>query len=301
VAELKQYLSSNGDDTKTKSLLEDLEGQVSQALSRVDWFKKWGRHYLPSLMGAHLFQQCNNFKDPGVQNYGGEIFTKIRDQADDIFLKLPPPEPSLLPPPPPKSSPAAASYVPAAAVDMSRYYDSGGVCFGGKSLMTLHDGTQKLVETVKKGDHVKTQNGWSTVKCVVKSHVTNNMALLVSLPCGLTITPWHPIMSEKGEWIFPSELSKPKFVPCTEVYNFALDSEHTVFVNGVLCVTLGHHETNGKAPHAYFGSSLVIENLMKFPGWDEGLVDVYPDSIVRSEKTGMICGLVASKFQLCCS
>ena len=31
---------------------------------------KWGKHYLQSLQRAHELQQCNNFKDPGVQFYG---------------------------------------------------------------------------------------------------------------------------------------------------------------------------------------------------------------------------------------
>merc|ERR1712232_1163471 len=66
-------------------LLEDVEGQVTESLSREDWYTKWGQHYLPSLMFAHLTQQCNNFKDAGVQAYGGALFQTTRDQADDIF------------------------------------------------------------------------------------------------------------------------------------------------------------------------------------------------------------------------
>jgi hypothetical protein len=54
------------------ALLEDLNGQVTEAISRADYFRKWGRHYLPSLTRAHLLQYCNNFKDPGVQVYGGK-------------------------------------------------------------------------------------------------------------------------------------------------------------------------------------------------------------------------------------
>merc|ERR1712230_218358 len=72
------------------ALLEDLEGQVTEALSRQDWYMRWGRHYLPSLARAHLLQQCNNFKDPGVQIYGGDIFAKVRDDADELFVSLPP-------------------------------------------------------------------------------------------------------------------------------------------------------------------------------------------------------------------
>jgi len=44
-------------------------------------------------MRAHLIQQCNTFKYPGVQHYGKEIFQGIRDVADKTFCNLPPPKP----------------------------------------------------------------------------------------------------------------------------------------------------------------------------------------------------------------
>lgn len=39
--------------------------------------------------------QANNFKDPGVQIYGGKLFQSLRDTADAVFLKLPPPKPTI--------------------------------------------------------------------------------------------------------------------------------------------------------------------------------------------------------------
>lgn len=36
-------------DEFVKDLLIDLTGQVQEAISREDWFKKWGVHFLPSL------------------------------------------------------------------------------------------------------------------------------------------------------------------------------------------------------------------------------------------------------------
>jgi len=119
-ATVKRIQSVESQDTYVADLLKDVEGQVAEACSKQEWFKKWGRHYLPSLMGAHLFQQCNNFKDPGVQHYGGELFMKLRDQIDDIFLALPPPKPSR----------AATDYgsggAAAAPVNMAGYYNAGG-------------------------------------------------------------------------------------------------------------------------------------------------------------------------------
>jgi hypothetical protein len=78
-----------------KALLEDSTGQTSEALSRHDWWKKWGRHYLPSIAFAHKLQQCNNFKDPGVQEYGGVLFNDLRDQADEVFSTLSAPKPTV--------------------------------------------------------------------------------------------------------------------------------------------------------------------------------------------------------------
>eukprot|EP00443_Scrippsiella_acuminata_P050905 CAMPEP_0115559086 /NCGR_PEP_ID=MMETSP0271-20121206/99780_1 /TAXON_ID=71861 /ORGANISM="Scrippsiella trochoidea, Strain CCMP3099" /LENGTH=561 /DNA_ID=CAMNT_0002993137 /DNA_START=90 /DNA_END=1771 /DNA_ORIENTATION=+ len=53
------------DDPQVQALLEDVTGQCTEALSRLDYWVKWGRHYIPSVISAHKMEQCNNFKDPG--------------------------------------------------------------------------------------------------------------------------------------------------------------------------------------------------------------------------------------------
>ena len=56
-------------------------------------YRKWGKYYLPSLARAHFIQECNNFKDPGVQVFStSKLREKAIDNADDAFLRLPPPE-----------------------------------------------------------------------------------------------------------------------------------------------------------------------------------------------------------------
>jgi len=117
---VKRLQSIESQDPYVLDLLKDVEGQVAEACSKQEWFKKWGRHYLPSLLGAHLFQQCNNFKDPGVQHYGGELFMQLRDQIDDIFLALPPPKPSRT------EYDYGGGGAAAAPVNMAGYYNAGG-------------------------------------------------------------------------------------------------------------------------------------------------------------------------------
>eukprot|EP00490_Sorites_sp_Unknown_P010266 CAMPEP_0114690536 /NCGR_PEP_ID=MMETSP0191-20121206/65822_1 /TAXON_ID=126664 /ORGANISM="Sorites sp." /LENGTH=231 /DNA_ID=CAMNT_0001980609 /DNA_START=25 /DNA_END=717 /DNA_ORIENTATION=- len=80
-------------DEFLQHVLQDLQGEATDAVNP-QAFQKWGRHYLPSLMFAHRRQMCNNFKDPGVQHYGGEMFQTLRDEADEKFNLLPPPQPS---------------------------------------------------------------------------------------------------------------------------------------------------------------------------------------------------------------
>ena len=38
----------------------------------------------------------NNFRDPAVQHFGGQMFNDFADKADDIYNNLDPPVPSRL-------------------------------------------------------------------------------------------------------------------------------------------------------------------------------------------------------------
>jgi len=92
IQELRQ--SGVAEDAFVQALMEDAAGQAQEAVSRADWYRKWGSHFMPSVIFAHKMQQCNNFKDPGVQGYGGKLFREILEAADNKFNSLPPPKPS---------------------------------------------------------------------------------------------------------------------------------------------------------------------------------------------------------------
>lgn len=70
---------------------KDIYQQILPILYTSELFDKWGEHYIRSIRSAHTLQRCINFKDDGVQIYGGYQFRKYRDQIDDIFCALNPP------------------------------------------------------------------------------------------------------------------------------------------------------------------------------------------------------------------
>jgi len=283
---IKEIPASN--DKRLLTLLDDVTGQVKEAFSKKDFYKKWGLHYLPSLMRAHLLQQCNNFKDPGIQNYGGELFRRVRDEADDIFCKLPPPKPSIQKPPP--SSVRSNVTRVSAPVSMSYYNSPSNPCFDGDCQVFMADGSQKKVKFVEKGDRVMTPNkNPAEVLCVVKTICRDQKAELVELQGGLLVTPYHPVRID-GKWNFPRDLGKVTERSCASVYSFVLKDGHVMVINGVECVTLGHEFQDEVVQHNYFGSKRVIEDLQKSHGWSLGLVQFNSGCLVRDVKTGLVCG-----------
>eukprot|EP00494_Astrolonche_serrata_P006186 UN06203 len=224
-------------DQRFLDFIKDISGQAVEAFSKKEYYDKWGKHYLPSLSRAHLLQQCNNFKDPGVQHYGGKVFEKIRDQADKIFLSLPAPKP--------KVSPVFAQYGGRGAsqqkksykpVSMSSYYSRSAPCFEGFNTVKMANGSNKLVKDVERGDFVWTKTGKSVVRCVIKTNMPTGKCDLVRLPKSeLLLTPWHPVRI-KGIWKFPADISCITTQKCDAVYSFVLDSHHVMNINNVECV-----------------------------------------------------------------
>lgn len=155
------------DKEYVKELLRDItstveaEGQVTKAFSKGDWFDKWDKHYVRSLLRAHQMQQCHNFKDCGVQSYGGNYFREFQDKTEEIFGALPAPKPSakivkedkLL------YSPAKSAPVHYEPVNMRNYIDMNVGCFDDEGLLMLSNGQLKRVKDLVKGDEIVNSDG----------------------------------------------------------------------------------------------------------------------------------------------
>ena len=282
--------SSVKDHKYIVDLIKDTDGQVTKAFSRKDWYDRWGKHYIPSLVRTHVLEQCNNFKDPGIQHFGGELFKKIRDKADDIFCNLSPPKPSIVQ----NSYRSSSSATRSAPTSMSQYSQPSGPCFDGNCLVSMYNGSEKKIVDLRKGDEVVTPNGKKAViKCIVKTNTKNNMEVLVSLDKGLKATKWHPIRIN-NKWMFPHELGQGVVMKCPAVFSFVLDTEdeHVMVINNIECIALGHNINDPVAQHSYFGTDAVINDLQQMSGWDVGLIELKPGCMVRDNTTGRVCKLV---------
>ena len=284
-----------------QDLLMDLEGQVKEALNftddgiRKDYYSKWGRHYLYSLVDAYKSELCNNFKDKGIQNFTGELFETIRDKVDSIYNDLPAPKPDIvhrsqgyrgggggrvsatrsLPPP----------------MTMQTYNTSSNPCCAHGSKIKLSDNSYKNVEDIVKGEKVKTidNNGKiniSEIECIVKSKCDNNLELLVEID-NLKITPYHPI-KYNNEWRFPTSIGFSSIIECPYVYSFVIKNRNSVFIDNIEFATLGHFYKGLVIEHGYFGTNKVIDDLKNYKTYNNGYVLLNKNMIHRDNNTGLI-------------
>ena len=289
----------NTTNDKVKGFLIDTdpkpssEGQVSMSTK---YWLKWGEHYLRSYYRAQQLKQSLNFKDAGLQIYGGDLFHSIQDQADVAFCTLPAPKPSA-PPAPAQNyyGGYASAAINAAPATMASFHNPSGGCFAGTCQVKMASGRSKAIKDVEPGDGVWTPMGPATVTALVTCGSKARSQPMVQLG-RLCITPWHPIINPimKGNkaWVFPADLVPLQDRLIDTVYNLVLDSGHVVDVEGYECVTLGHGFQDPGVKHDFFGTQAVIGDLKKLPGWSSGRPTFKNLTTVHDPSTGLISGWV---------
>jgi len=106
----------------------------------------------------------------------------------------------------------------------------------------------------------------------------------------LVITPRHPVFIQ-GNWFKPDELAVPKLRKCHVVYNFVLETGHSMEINDICCATLGHGFKEPKVHHDYFGTEKVLFDLQKSKTYQQGFVDLKIDHFVRDPQSDKICAI----------
>jgi hypothetical protein len=279
---ISEFLTENNIESP---IIEDIKDQVSIAISSKNYYDKWGKKYLYSLLSANKQQRCNNFKDKSIAMYGGDLFNKQRDIADAIFSDMSAPIPSkkII------DADGKAAMNPN-TFRMNSYNMASNGCFHENSLVHLANYKKKKCSEIKKGDIVKSSDSiYGKVLCVVKNDCDNNITRMCCFDSGLMITSWHPICFDKDKWEFPINIIKDEEVECHCMYNFILDVNNTIMVNDIKCITLGHNINNTITNHPYYGSIAVINDLRKMKGYDKGLMHFKHNCIIR-DKNNIVIG-----------
>ena len=284
---------------KDQKLLEDINGQWKEAL-KPDYFKRWGRHYLPSLAAAHMTQTCNNFLDKGIQSYGGARFNQLRDDFDKIFNDMPAPQASLRAELEARARQSGVA-VRAAPRTMASYNRSDGPCFAGFCKVKDGSGVEKTLSEVVKGDEISCPGGGvATVRFVLKTECPTVKANLVRIG-QLFVTPWHPIKLSDN-WIFPSDVGDAEEIPCEAIYSLLLDKP-SCFIEGTECIGLAHGIKNDDvASHEFYGTDKVTHVLEMLDEDKDGYVTLPGPEAIQRDEAGLVTGLqeVQCKQPLLC-
>ena len=75
-------------------------------------------------------------------------------------------------------------------------------------------------------------------------------------------------------------------------YNFVMEDGHSMVVNSIPCLGLGHGFQDEVSKHSYFGTNLVIDDLSRISGWSHGNVVVKNKSFKRDPITHKVIGMV---------
>ena len=270
----------------SSSIIEEFGDQVTKALSKWDWYQKWGQHYLISILEAHMNKVDKSFASKSMSFYSTPALKELFEEGSFIFNSLPPPSPSITVPTfsdggggcvfrsLSSNSVAPPVVVQKKPVNIKQYNTRKLDCFHGDCIVQTRCGYKKMRD-LKKEDNVLTPFGYTKVKCLVHIKYQPHEKEMVFFNCrygnGLIITKYHPIFDVT--WKFPKDIGTTKTIICRELFNLVLENHHIVYVNNIECVTLGHGITaNDIIMHEFFGTQKVIDCLKIANGWNEGKI-----------------------------
>ncbi len=290
-------------------------GQIALATLNKDYYAKWGRHYLPSLAGAHARQICNTFKDAGPLQYGANspLFKSCRDRLDAAFDSLPAPTPSrhVYTDHRRRSSRGSAGSSHSTgkpSFSMRSYNRAGNGCFAGFVRVALagdRKGEEIPIDQLRRGMEVVTPRGGRKVVGILKMNLANAEMRAFGPVVGgeptLVVTPWHPVRVQgTGGWEFPRNLAGKKAKYTGPVYSVLLERDedvdaHAILVGGMWGVAMGHGMTQAVGSrrdvrvHEFYGDyDRVLHALAKLPMRIPGIG--VSGGLARDPETGLVSG-----------
>ena len=264
-----------------KPMGNDDEGQISMAPR---YWEKWGKHYTRAYLTAQQLQNCMNFKDPGLQIYGGKLFHELQAIGDKIFCELPALEPT--------GHGYQSSYVaPAPApVNMAQvFYNTGGGCWAPGTMIRMADNKYMEIENIRKGMYVWTVSGPALVEYALVLGSKNQTQVMCQVG-KLWITPWHPILIN-NEWKHPETITPMVNRIMPIVYNLILDRGYIIEADDIQTVTLGHGLKGNIIEHDFFGNKQkILDDLKDLPGFNDCRPVFTNLKVKKDPVTGFITG-----------
>ena len=259
-----------------ENIIKDVStgGEVKKAFDPTN-FNKWGKHYIPLLKDAHVYEYPNNFKDVSIQGYASKILDANREAACKIFEKTP-----MIP----TGTSTSTSTSTSRTMDPNRFGKEAG-CFHGLSTVKIIDPSTDVkgpgewnclmclektinVEDVRPGDKVFCGKKWSIVEKILVTRIATGFLNMVRVsgPYGEWIgTPNHPVkVKDADEWIHPKKLGSVEYIKCNATYSFLFkDRNPSLYVNGIESVSLAHGLKGDVVEHDFFGEEEIVKSMEK--------------------------------------
>ena len=161
-------------------------------------------------------------------------------------------------------------------------FASYGGCFSGNGEVKLKDNTTKKIKELIKGDIL--ENG-AIVECLVIIKV-NQIQSVIELN-NVYYTPKHPVIYNK-KWTNPINIKSPKCTYIDYWYNLVLKNGHSVRINDIEAITLGHNQKDKIAFHPYFGTNKVLNSLKKYKEYTYGKIIIKKTLSIKRDENGRI-------------
>ena len=122
-------------------------------------------------------------------------------------------------------------------------------------------GRFKAVREVQVGDTLSSG-------AVALATIQSEVAGLIPMVClsGAWITSEHPVRHD-GCWVLPPTLGAVVMRDPAVLYNFVLDRDHVIVVNGVESCTLAHGSAEPGLAHEFWGTERCLQLLRVRPDW----------------------------------
>ena len=156
-------------------------------------------------------------------------------------------------------------------------------CFSGNGKVELKNKTFKNVKDLIKGDTLK--NG-AIVICLIKIKVNKTQQAIELNDVYYSLK--HPVIYNE-KWTNPINIKSPKLTYIDYWYNLVLKNGHSVKINGIEAITLGHNQKDKIAFHPYFGTNKVLNALKKYKEFVDGKIVIKKVLNVERDENGRIC------------